>query len=103
MLGRLAVWSVGYFSAYNFTVNGVHEVNLIIVRVSVQFASFICFSVIDQCLQVRGCDCVCRKIAEGSRLMRRKPTRKDRIRVLSRFSSTNHTNFLLLLLFQSVL
>lgn len=33
----------------------VHEVNLIIVRVSVQFASFVCFSVSDQCLQVTGC------------------------------------------------
>lgn len=51
MLGCFAVWSVGYFSAYYFTVNGVHEVNLIIVRVFVQFASYVCFSVGDQCLQ----------------------------------------------------
>lgn len=32
----------------------VHEVNLIIVRVSVQFANFVCFPVSDQCVQVRG-------------------------------------------------
>lgn len=33
----------------------VHLVNLIVVRVFVQFASFFCFSVSDQCVQVRGC------------------------------------------------
>lgn len=33
----------------------VHDVNLIIVRVPVQSASFVCFSVSDGCLQVKGC------------------------------------------------
>ena len=80
----------------------VHEVKLIIVRVSVQCAGFICFSVTDdQCVQVRSevvpCE-RCRRTAEGSGLMKR---RKDHTRVLSTFGSltTNHKCCTLLLTF----